>query len=102
MSVKFWTEDIRALYQSFDVLPNHGTIPERYNALTRLSLIVSIVVAVFDPRVGVILAALSLVVIVAAFNSGSCQTAKCETFCELPAMVSGECGSSEKKKAPFR
>ena len=69
-SDKLWTEDLGQLFSSTSIVPTSDmTLEAKMNALTRLVLVSSLVMALFDLTLGVVMLFVSIVVIVAVYSA---------------------------------
>lgn len=65
---KFWADDITQLICSFDIIPREGTsLNKKLNAITRLALLLSILIAIFKPALAVSTFSICIVVILAIY-----------------------------------
>jgi hypothetical protein len=70
MSDKIWTEDLKQLFASFDIVPtNDMTIEAKMNAITRLVIITSTVLALFNHIMAINIFFVSIVVIIAVYSA---------------------------------
>lgn len=67
----FWLEDYKCLFSDITIIPqNRYSIDERFNILSRLIIIISLLVMLFlDLKLGIIFLLLSLVVIISIYYS---------------------------------
>lgn len=67
---KLWTEDIGQLFSSLDIVPtNDMSIETKMNTLTRLAVIMSIVMALSDPSLGLAIFFISLIIIITVYSA---------------------------------
>lgn len=69
-SDKLWTEDLNQLFSSYDIIPtNDMSVEVKMNSLTRLVIIVSAVLALFEPIMAVIMFFICIIVIIAIYSA---------------------------------
>ena len=69
-SDKLWTEDLSQLFTSIDIVPTgEMTIEAKMNALTRLVILSSFVMALFNPIFGIVIFFICIVVIITVYSA---------------------------------
>lgn len=67
---KIWFEDIKQLFCSFNIIPKEGmTINEKLNTISRMILIISIIIAFFEPVLAIVTFFASIVFILIFYYS---------------------------------
>lgn len=67
---KLWTEDLGQLFSSSSIVPTSDmTLEAKMNALTRLALVSSLVMALFNLTLGIVMLFISIIVIVAVYSA---------------------------------
>lgn len=69
-SDKLWTEDLYQLFTSLDIIPTSDmSIESKMNALTRLVILSSLVMALFNPILGIVMFFVCIIVIIAVYSA---------------------------------
>lgn len=72
---KFWIDDIKSLFNSATILPNRtGDVASNLNALTRFAILMSLIIAVFSPILGLVTLVVCLITILTVHVSSGRAT----------------------------
>jgi len=85
MKDEFWIDNINVLFNNFNIFPNSDmTISQQFNALTRLSIILTIILLLYKYKYAVIFFIVSILIIILLYR----KKIKEETFIPESNMIS--------------
>lgn len=97
MSEKIWTDDLKSLFSSVNVVPNsHYSAEANMNALTRFTILAAVLFAFVSVKVSALILIISCVLIIAAYYAAKRKTT--ENYCNDEEIINFDCSYVSKNQ----